>query len=208
MDFTVEQLQAILPNSKNIGEWYDALEKAFPKYDITTTVRVAAFLAQCGHESAGFTTLKENLNYRPSVLVKVFPKYFPTLEIANEYCARSDKQQAIANRVYANRMGNGNEQSGDGYKFAGGGLIQLTGKNNYTAFANSIGRPVNETIDYVKTPDGAVESACWFWKTNHLNEIADREDMVTLTRRINGGTNGLEDRIKHYHHAKEVLEQG
>ena len=160
---------------------------------------------QCSHESGGFTALKENLNYRAATLRKIFPKYFPDDNIANQYANRPDKQQAIANRVYANRMGNGPEESGDGFRYCGRGLIQLTGKQNYTWFAASLGIPVEEASEYLQTFEGAAQSACWFWETNKLNQFADAGDIVTLTKRINGGTIGLDDRIKHYEHALHVL---
>jgi putative chitinase len=111
----------------------------------------------------------------------------------------------IANRVYASRMGNGNEASGDGYKYRGRGAIQLTGRDNYSAFATAIGKSIDETIAYLETLDGAIESACWFWKKNGLNEIADKKDILAMTKRINGGTIGLEDRKKHYEHNLKVL---
>ena len=163
---------------------------------------MAAFLAQCAHESGGFTALKENLNYRAVTLRKVFPKYFPTDEIASAY---AQQQSAIANRVYANRMGNGDEHSGDGFKYCGRGLIQVTGKENYTWFADSLGITPEEASEYMETFEGAAQSACWFWETNNLNTWADKGDIMTLTKRINGGTIGLEDRIKHYEHALHVL---
>jgi putative chitinase len=166
---------------------------------------MAAFLAQCSHESGGFTALKENLNYKPATLRKIFGKYFPTDELANEYCNRPNKQEAIANRVYANRMGNGSESSGDGYRYCGRGLIQLTGKDNYFWFAASIGISVEEASEYLQTFEGAAQSACWFWETNKLNQLADVGDILTLTKRINGGTIGLEDRKAHYAHALQVL---
>jgi putative chitinase len=173
-----------------------------PDYDINTPPRVAAFIAQCAHESGGFRALKENLNYRAVTLRKVFPKYFPTDELANAY---AQKPEMIANRVYGNRMGNGDETSGDGFRYCGRGLIQLTGKNNYQNFADSIETPVEEIPEYLATFEGAVQSACWFWEANNLNQWADAGDILTLTKRINGGTIGLEDRIKHYNHALHVL---
>lgn len=205
MELTQEQLAELLPNNQNVSEWVDALNNVLPEYEINTPLRVAAFIAQCAHESANFTRLEENLNYRWQTLRKVFPKYFPTDAIAQEYASRPDKKEAIANRAYGNRMGNGPEESGDGYRYRGRGLIQLTGKNNYTAFAKSLDIPVEEAVEYLETFDGAVQSACWFWDTNNLNKWADEGDMVTLTKKINGGTNGLEDRIKHYKHALKVL---
>lgn len=205
MYITNDQLKQLLPGNSNIDEWAEALNSILPEYEINTVERIAAFIAQCAHESANFTRLEENLNYRWQTLRKVFPKYFPTDAIAQDYASRPNKKEAIANRAYANRMGNGPEESGDGYRYRGRGLIQLTGKNNYTAFANSLDIPVEEAAEYLETFDGAVQSACWFWDTNKLNKWADEGDMVTLTKRINGGTNGLEDRIKHYKHALKVL---
>lgn len=205
MELTLDQLKELLPNNRNVEEWYDSLSQFLPKYDITTTERIAAFIAQCSHESAGFTVLRENLNYRWQSLRKVFPRYFPTDEIAQRYASLPNKQEAIANRVYANRMGNGPESSGDGFKYRGRGLIQLTGFNNYKSFSEYVGMTVDEAVNYLETFDGAVESACWYWETNSLNRFADSEDFVTLTRRINGGTIGLDDRKKHYEHALLVL---
>ena len=199
---TQEQLQQCLPNNPHIENWYEALEKILPDYDITTPERIAAFIAQCSHESNGFTALKENLNYRAATLMKVFPKYFADEAIANAYAG---KQEAIANRVYANRMGNGDEHSGDGFKHCGRGLIQLTGKDNYSNFADSLQMDINDVPDYLATFEGAVQSACWFWESNNLNQYADAGDMVTLTKKINGGTIGLEDRLNQYHHMMHVI---
>jgi len=198
-----EQLNEIISGNPYVDDWYAALEKLLPDYDITTPNRIAAFLAQCSHESGGFKTLKENLNYRWESLRKVFPKYFNTDELAKQY---AHNQEAIANKVYANRMGNGDEASGDGFKYCGRGLIQLTGKNNYQAFADSISTDIEDIPEYLGTFEGAVQSACWFWENNNLNQFADTGDIVSLTKRINGGTIGLEDRISHYKHALEVME--
>jgi putative chitinase len=200
--FTKEQLSSIIGNNPDLDGWYEALSNVLPEYEINTSERVAAFLAQCTHESGGFKRLKENLNYRWESLRKVFPKYFPTDELAQEY---AHKQEQIANRVYGSRMGNGDESSGDGFRYCGRGLIQLTGRNNYTKFAESIGMAVEEVPSLLETFEGAVKSACWFWKTNNLNQYADAGDILTMTKRINGGTIGLEDRIKHYNHALEVF---
>ena len=205
MELTKEQLKQILPKNPHIDQWFEALSQTLPKYEIDTPQRIAAFLAQCAHESGEFTTLKENLNYKAATLRKIFPKYFPTDEIANQYASMPNKQQAIANRAYANRMGNGDEASGDGYRYSGRGLIQLTGKENYSWFAASIEITVEEAAQYLETFEGACQSACWFWETNKLNQWADIGDILTLTKRINGGTIGLEDRIKHYEHALHVL---
>ena len=205
MELTKEQLKQLLPKNPYIDHWYDALSQLLPDYEINTPQRIAAFIAQCAHESAEFTALKENLNYRAPTLRKLFGKYFPTDELANHYASLPNKQEAIANRIYANRMGNGDEASGDGFRYCGRGLIQLTGKENYSWFAASLGIPVEEASEYLQTFDGAAQSACWFWETNNLNQWADKGDILTLTKRINGGTIGLEDRIKHYEHALHVL---
>jgi putative chitinase len=196
------QLAQLLPGNPYLDHWYHALEQALPDYDINTPQRVAAFMAQCAHESGGFRALKENLNYKAASLRRVFPKYFPTDDLAAAYAG---KQEMIANRVYGGRMGNGDEHSGDGYKYCGRGLIQLTGKNNYQNFADSIETPVEDLPEYLATFEGAVQSACWFWESNNLNQFADNGDILTMTKRINGGTIGLEDRIKHYEHALHVL---
>jgi putative chitinase len=205
MELTKEQLKKLLPKNPYIDYWFNALSKLLPDYEINTSQRIAAFIAQCAHESGNFMVLKENLNYRPATLRKIFPKYFPNDAIANEYCSRPNKQEAIANRVYASRMGNGPEESGDGYRYCGRGLIQLTGKENYKWFAASLNISVEEAAEYLETFEGAAQSACWFWETNNLNQWADKGDIVTLTKRINGGTIGLDDRIKHYEHALHVL---
>lgn len=205
MELTKEQLRELLPRNKFIDNWHEALTQLLPDYEINTPSRVAAFIAQCSHESAGFRVLKENLNYRWTSLRKVFPKYFPTDELAQEYASKPNKQEAIANRIYANRMGNGPEESGDGFRYCGRGLIQLTGKDNYSFFAGSLDITVEEASEYLQTFEGAAQSACWFWETNDLNKWADAGDIKTLTRRINGGYIGLADRIKHYEHALHVL---
>ena len=146
--------------------------------------------------------MKENLNYSAEGLTKVFPRRFPALDIAQKYNRQPEK---IANKIYADRMGNGPESSGDGYKYHGRGAIQLTGHDNYKAFADSVDKTIDEAVAYTETLSGAIESACWFWNTNKLNQYADSADLVTLTKRINGGTIGLDDRVKHYNHNIEVL---
>lgn len=205
MELTLDHLKQLLPKNPYVQHWHGALAQLLPDYEINTSRRIAAFIAQCSHESAGFTALKENLNYRAVTLRKLFPKYFPTDELAQQYASMPNKQEAIANRIYGGRMGNGPEETGDGYRYCGRGLIQLTGKSNYTWFAASLGITVEEAAEYLGTFEGAAQSACWFWETNKLNQWADAGDMVTLTKRINGGTIGLEDRIKHYEHALHVL---
>jgi putative chitinase len=202
---TQEQLKQLLPKNPYVTHWHKALEQLFPDYEINTPQRMAAFIAQCAHESGGFMVLTENLNYRWQSLRKIFPKYFPTDELAQDYASRPNKQEAIANRIYASRMGNGPEESGDGFRYRGRGLIQLTGRSNYTWFAASLEITPEEATEYLMTFEGAAQSACWFWETNKLNQWADKGDILTLTKRINGGTIGLDDRIKHYEHALHVL---
>ena len=204
-DFRKDQLAQIIPGNPYLDHWFEALEEILPEYEINTPQRVAAFLAQCAHESGGFRALKENLNYKAASLRKVFPKYFPDDATANHYASLPNKQEAIANRVYANRMGNGPEDSGDGYRYCGRGLIQLTGKDNYSWFAASLEIPVEEAAEYLQTFEGAVQSACWFWETNNLNVQADAGDIKLMTKKINGGFIGLDDRIKHYNHALHVF---
>ena len=173
----------------------------FPRYKIDTPQRIAGFLAQCGHESNNFTVLEENLYYRAETLDKVFPKYFKNAgRNAADY---AKKPEAIANIVYGGRMGN--TQPGDGYRFRGRGVIQLTGRDNYTNFGKTLNKSAEDTAEYVATKPGALESACWYWSTRNINKYADANDIVGMTKAINGGTIGLEDRKKHYAHAVEVL---
>lgn len=202
---TLSQLKQLLPKNPYVEHWHHALFQLLPDYDINTPNRIAAFVAQCAHESGGFMVLKENLNYKAATLRKIFPKYFPNDQIAQEYASKPNKQVAIASKVYANRMGNGDEASQEGYKFCGRGLIQLTGRSNYQAFADSLEMNIDDVPEYLVTFEGAAQSACWFWETNKLNQWADAGDILTLTKRINGGTIGLEDRKKHYEHALHVL---
>jgi putative chitinase len=205
MNITLQQLQQLIPKNPYVKQWHNALVQLLPDYEINTAERIAAFIAQCAHESGGFTALKENLNYKAATLRKIFPKYFPDDATAAHYASLPNKQEAIANKVYANRMGNGDENTGDGYRFCGRGLIQLTGRDNYSWFAASLNISVEEASEYLQTFEGAAQSACWFWETNNLNRWADAGDILTLTKKINGGTIGLEDRKKHYEHALHVL---
>ena len=202
---TLNQLKQLLPRNQHVSYWHHALEQLLPDYEINTPRRMAAFIAQCAHESGGFTTLKENLNYKPMSLRKLFPKYFDTDELAQQYCSKPNKQAAIANRIYANRMGNGDEASGDGYRFSGRGLIQLTGRATWQEFADSIETSLTDLDEYMQSFEGACQSACFFWESRKLNQYADASDIVTLTRKINGGVIGLEDRKKHYEHALHIL---
>lgn len=202
-NFTQEKLAELIPECEyGVEYWYPELAEMLPIFGITTVARVAAFIAQTAHESGGYRQLKENLNYRAESLMKTWPKRFPTLAIANQYARQPEK---IANKVYADRMGNGNEASGDGWRYCGRGLIQLTGNDNYTRFADYAGIAVEDAPGYIETPRGAVHSACWFWYVNDCNTYADASDIEGLTRRINGGVIGLEDRIHHYNHAIDVL---
>ena len=202
MEITADIIKALYPQYKHPADLAEVLTEQFEKYEINTVNRAAGFLAQCGHESNGFTVLKENLNYSAEGLNKIFHKYYPTVADATPYARQPQK---IANKVYANRMGNGDEASGDGFKFCGRGAIQLTGHDNYSKFAASVGMTLDEAVHDLETLDGAIESACWFWKTNGLNAVCDADDILKMTKKINGGTIGLDDRTKHYNKAKELL---
>jgi putative chitinase len=168
------------------------------KFQINTPLRLAHFLAQCGHESGGFRLVKENLNYSAKGLMGIFKKYFPNESLAKQYERKPEK---IANKVYSSRMGNGDEASGDGAKYCGRGFIQLTGKTNYQAFFKSIGADVNTDPTLVAT-QYPLASAAWFFNKNGLHKLADggaTDAVVTqITKRVNGGTIGLADRIKHF----------
>ena len=198
---TKDQLKQMVKNP-HIDHWYEVLEQLLDDYEINTPLRVAHFIAQCAHESGNFVFIKENLNYKAASLQKIFAKYFPTAELAQQY---ANKPEMIANRVYASRMGNGSEASGDGYRYCGRGLIQLTGKDNYTFFAGSLGISVEEASEYLATFEGAAQSACWYWEQNNLNRFADANDVKGLTRAINGGQIGIIDREEHTRHALHVL---
>src|SRR6056300_2114304 len=202
-DFTQAKLEDLLKGNKEVSSWHEAMVEYFPKFEITTAPRVAAFIAQCGHESRNFTVLTENLNYSAEALNSIFPKYFKRAgRDAQEYHRQPEK---IANVIYANRMDNGDADSGDGWRFRGGGILQLTGRYNYTEFGKAVDMSPEEAVDYVRTKKGALDSACWFWDTNSLKKYCDDQDIVGATKRINGGTIGLDDRKKHYMHALDVL---
>lgn len=201
---TTSQFKELFPNCKDPAGWVDAMNEVFPKYEINTAGRIAAFVAQCGHESGGWRTFSENLNYSAKALDAIFGKYFVKAgRDAEEYHRQPEK---IANVVYANRMSNGDTASGDGWRFRGRGPIQLTGRANYAAFSEDMG------VDAVDNPDKVSEdkemalmSAIWFWNKNGLNKFADSGDIKTMTKRINGGYIGLEDRIHHYEAAMKAL---
>jgi putative chitinase len=187
----------------HIGEqWVDALNETFERFGIVTHAQQASFIGQCGHECGNFKVLEENLNYRAETLMKLWKSRFPTIEIANEY-SRNPKK--IANKVYASRMGNRDESSGDGFRFRGRGCIQLTGHANYFHAGKACGEDFVMNPDLVATPKYAAMTAGWFWNTHKLNQYADARDYVTMTKKINGGTIGLADRQKHIAHALEVL---
>lgn len=202
-DFTLENLAACIPNP-NIEEWYQPICDVLPDYQITSVLRVAAWLAQMGHESGDFCEIEENLNYGAKGLRSVFPHYFPSDAMALEY---QRQPQKIANRVYGGRMGNGPEETGDGWKYHGRGLVQITGKENYTHCSNALYGDTRliDNPELLLEQDGAIRSACWYWNSRNLNEYADNRDMMTITRRINGGTIGLENRVERYHRALQIL---
>ena len=201
---TIDQLLYINNNLYKVKceEYIDALNKVLPENGIDTPLRVCHFLAQIIHESGHFKTNVENLNYSASALKSVFKKYFPTDELANKYARQPEK---IANRVYANRMGNGPEASGDGWKYRGRGFIQLTGYNNYKNCKDDMHIDIVKNPDLLLVPEYALKSACWFWNKNNLNQYADKDDITTITKRINGGTNGFADREANLKRAKKIL---
>jgi putative chitinase len=203
MSFSIQQLAKILPGNSNIKDWFNSFARFFPDAELDTIERIAAFIAECSVESGNFTRLKENLNYGADGLVKTWPKRFPNIEFANQYARQPEK---IANYVYAYRMGNGDETSGDGWKYIGRGIIQLTGKNNYQLFADSIGQPIEEVCDYLLTTDGATQAACWFWKTNSLNHYLETQGIDKVSRIINGGDHGLLERRANYLQALQILQ--
>ena len=203
---TQEQLAQLIPGNPYLDYWYNALEQCLPDYDINTPSRVAAFIAQCAHESGNFKFLKENLNYKAESLCRVWPRYFN----AGNAAQYAHKQEMIANRAYAGRMGNGPEESGDGWKFRGRGALQLTGKANYEAFAKYLGNDEVLTNPDTVATKYAFESAMFFFERNKLWAICDKgindAAILELTKRINGGTHGLEDRNaktkKYYEYVK------
>jgi putative chitinase len=193
-----EQLQRL-----HIGaDWVDALNETFSRFNLTTNNQKAMFIGQCSHECGNFRILEENLNYKAATLMKLWPKRFPTQEIANGY---EKNAKRIANNVYSNRMGNRDESSGDGYRFRGRGCIQLTGHSNYFHAGKALGVDFVSEPDLVATPKFAALTAGWFWSTHNCNAPADALDYTKVTKIINGGTIGLDDRIKHVQQALAVL---
>ena len=192
----------------HIGEeWVDALNETFDRFQIDTPMRQASFIGQTSHECANFRVLEENLNYRAATLLKLFPRtprrawgFTP-----EEAAAYERQPKKIANRIYGNRMNNRDEASGDGFRFRGRGCIQLTGSANYHHAGKALGVDFIMEPDLVATPKYAAMTAGWFWNTHKINQFADVQDWVTMTKRINGGTIGLDDRIKHIMQALQIL---
>lgn len=182
------------------GKWFEPLQETFEKYQINTPKRQACFIGQCMHESGGFKFLKENLNYSAKALMNTWPSRFPDADTAEKYARQPEM---IANKVYSGRMGN--TEDGDGAKFIGRGLIQLTGKDNYKAFGEAIGEDLVSNPQLVEEPRYAALSAGWFWNKRGLNTLADAMDVTTLTVRINGGKIGIDDRIAKINKALDVL---
>ena len=204
-NFNVEQVSMILRDNQYYAEWFDALYNILPRYNITSRERVGAFMAQTSHESVNYTVLHENLNYKPESLIRTWPTRFNT-QTAARY---GRKPEMIANKVYADRMGNGSEASGDGWLYRGRGILQITGKANYTECSLALygdDRLVMSPELVEEDMMVAVESACWFWDVRNLNDLADIADITTITKRINGGTNGLADRMARYTTAMTILQ--
>jgi putative chitinase len=203
MKVTLDQLYNFFENTDDtvLIKFVEPINKVIEEFDINTPKRLSMFLAQIGHESGGLTRLHENLNYKAPRLSQIFPKYFRDVD-PEDY---ANDPEAIANRVYCNRMGNGDEDSGDGYRFRGRGAIQLTGRSNYTACGEDLEVDLIDNPEYLETPEGAIRSAAWFWDKNNLNDWADKGDIVTCTKKINGGTIGLDDRKEHYELALTIF---
>lgn len=195
MNITYTKFSRMIPTNKSPLVWYGKFIEKYQYYEIDTVNRIAAFMSQCAHESNDFTVIKENLNYSASGLMRTWPSRFKSTNFANQYARQPEK---IANYVYANRLGNGPESSGDGWRYSGKGLIQLTGKANYMDFAESINMNLDAVVPFLLTPEGALLSAFYYWRKNDLNRFADKKDIIGLTKAINGGTIGLDDRIKRF----------
>lgn len=200
---TVNMLRCIT-TPEMAEKWVVALNETCERFAIDTPFRIAGFLSNTAHESGGFKFVRENLNYSAASLMRVWPSRFPTVEIAQRYAMNPEK---IANRAYADRMGNRDEASGDGARFIGRGLIQLTGKNNYVAYSMACDNEALTKPEIVEQPKYAAESAGWFWDVNRLNTLADAQDVGGMCRRINGGYNGLDDRQMKYAQVIAYFEQ-
>jgi putative chitinase len=197
-------LRAVAPRLSDTERttWAAALSGPLSKAGITPARRLAAFLGQCAQESAGFQDIEEDLSYSATRLCQVWPSRFPTPEAA-EACAL--QPEALANRAYADRMGNGDEASGDGWRFRGRGLIQITGRSAYERFANAMGLTLDDAVEHAATLVGAAESAAWFWTANDLNALSDTWSIDLLTRKINGGMAGAAERARLCEAALHVL---
>lgn len=208
MELTLDQFRAMIPTNREPEAWYEIAQEMFKKYEINTPYRIAGFMAQCAHESVDFTRLEENLNYSADALYRVFGKrYFKSKAHAQEYHRQPEK---IANYVYMDKYRSkrgalGNVKEGDGWRFRGKGIKQLTGRNNVEQFAKSVGMTAEQASEYLETKKGAFESACWFWETNNIAKYADNNDIVGMSKRINGGTIGLDDRKARYAKALSIL---
>ncbi len=204
IELNKEQLQVIIPRAKEekIDFYLPELNKKLPEFKIDTHMRVVHFIAQIAHESGSLNYHRENLNFSAKALRKVFGKYFTSDEMADKFARNPE---GIANIVYANRMGNGGVDSGDGWKYRGGGLIQLTGRDNYVRCGNSTKMNIEVEPELLaKDAEAAVTAACWFWQSNKLNASADVDDIKKITKTINGGYHGLNDRLAYLNRAKEV----
>ncbi len=208
-NFTVEMTRTLLKGNAEADEWHAAMAEVLPMWEINTVERVAGFIAQCAHESNNFRTLEENLNYSADALNRVFGRYFGAAPKRNaaEYARNPEK---IANYVYMDQFRTprgalGNTQPGDGWLFRGRGLKQLTGRNNYAAFGKTVNMTAEQVAEYVATKKGAIDSACWFWDKAKCNTFADSRDIVGMSKRINGGTIGLDDRKRRWNQALQVL---
>jgi putative chitinase len=182
-------------------KWLDPINQTLKKYALDSNRRIAAFIGQCQHESGNFKFVKENLNYSAESLMKTWPSRFPDLDTANQY---AHNQEKIANKVYAGRMGN--TEDGDGFKYIGRGVIQITGKDNYKNCGEALGLDLLDNPDLISEPTGAVLSAGWFWNKHGLNILADAQDYTNMTKRINGGILGLDDRVMKINKVLDVLE--
>lgn len=224
-NLTVDKLTKILNNNPASSHWFEACQTIFPKYQINTNKRLAAFFGQCGHESNYFTVFVENLNYSAQGLANTWPSRYAAKGadgkpkkpyLPNDLALQLHRRpEAIGNNVYANRMGNGGESTGEGFLYRGRGLIQLTGKATYQEFANSVALPLDIVVSYCETKAGALESACWYWTKKNLNVAADalpngvisQQNFTDITKAINGGIIGLDDRTSKYNAAINILEK-
>lgn len=200
MTVSAAQILAIAP--RGVAAWAEELARAMPGYDITAGPRAAMFLAQCAHESAGFTVFEERLNYSVEALMRTWPSRFRSWAAAVPYARNPER---LANHVYANRLGNSNEASGDGWRYRGRGCIQLTGRRNYARAGQAIGYPLDRYPHDLLQPHLGAPVACWFWQSSGLNELADRGEFEAVTRRINGGLTGIDDRRRYLARALEAF---